>query len=1736
MKEFLALHNRTVTRTEIEAVIQAAKEQQNTAVIYRLSRILNTHPSTNSFVINIRQYPETQGLSGAQHTSDYKEALDNCGRLKKGWKFSNGQVVKVTPKAKKTPDTPTATMAVEGKQLVPYTAEKFAKDLDINKLERSLHWLSFDPKGRAKREQESYANIIAELYNSHLEQAKQTGALESYNATFDKGYSYILKNYLEMVGIRARTFSTAITGGGNISERKIANNEKLMRSEHERLEKHIELQKKLEERLAKVAKNTPVDQYEEGDVIKSTDNNATTKLQQKLKMLQDRKTMLKNGVVAAKEYQKNKDISVFKQYNIDSETTEQIINHIDKGGKPTEKDMYSWFTMPYLNRDIKEVENRIATLEKNQAKGTDETLIEGGKIVYNGEAQRLQIFFDGIPSKEVREALKAHAFKWAPTAKAWQRTLTENAKYAVNQYLIKTGILKLRTALSVPSQDDEITFLAAAGIDYLPEAPDDEPQGLGKPVPAADIYKMVTDKVISMFKDAKASDYHRAWKDDAFFIPLNYDSKKPYRGVNRLLLEENIGIIGSNPYFLTFKQIKKHGGKLKKGSKGYEVIYYTFIYSVPAAPNRKAFKTTEIADVIAHLQKYNLPDSVVKRVPLLRYYRVFNGKDVEGIDFKLQEVKIGRAVPDSASENEAAQLIVENYPNPPAIKHGGNKAYYERIQDLVRMPKVEQFDSVNDYYRTLFHELTHSTRHENRLNREKISFRFGDTGYAKEELVAEFGAVFLSAWAGILWYNNKNHAAYLKGWNNVIEEAENDSKFIMQAAAAAQKATDHILNLDANGQPAFLSQYEKPKKKAEKNKSEATKATEKADNTDKKYKFIAFYNSYGRINGIYSYQNLTINEFYLKNTFDDGIKVYAPLRSLEKIKEAKRIIEKQYIEGKDFICLKFESKKREEYYSLLIHSNEKPKPEATKAKKNTKVGQYTGVKTIPLSDLYTDEKRFQNRKKLNEEIVDNIVKNFKPTDLDPLVVWYDKKQDKTFVLAGHHRFEALKRLKHKTVPVKYANEDYPTEADAIRYAKEISNANRTLEEPYERAAIYRKYREEGYSEKDINEKAALEGKNRSYILNLSWLNPKGATMSTLVQFSQTQSKADKNEAERIADWIGQARRNAPELTDAHEKEMFDFLTNKEASKRTTNKAKFLEYVRACYNPFEPTEPLNLARIKYQSEGEKQYDEEVEELKNNINKLQGNITDIKDRFINPNNPQYINPTAPDYLAIKQIADNKIAEYNAQIQYYQKKLLEVYQNKKNYIKPTGQMALFGKLNAPRHAGILKEALTEKGKLKKGWYFQDYGIIDPKGKYHPLEREFAQEYNIIKKELSSRSFLQDEKEKIKGFAENKELEEATKEFLKELSKKNRKYFKSYKAAEVFYWAFPFTEEHYSNFYTFEESNPYINKRLQELDQYFTDNNELFERLENYETLRRYKLKSLGLDFSTKITSFINKQGVKIRGSKAQIQEKYGLSIPLTVPTVYVEHQSEETNRQISTSENQNTLAAKMVALQARNWESFKIANPQMQRFLGDVELKESESTVITIGGGAGSGKTRFAFQFINALAQNYKVGHASLEEHPDSKLYYDKVKQYLDPTALANVEAPEIKNLQQLDELIQRNEVIVIDSFAKLRELDSRFMLDRDLRKKYNSKLFLLIYQLTGDGKMRGGSESEFDGDIILLTHVSPDYRENYIYPKKNRYNALPATQLRYSTYYQQMLPTEDTLSGIKEASNNTYEIVY
>lgn len=219
-----------------------------------------------------------------------------------------------------------------------------------------------------------------------------------------------------------------------------------------------------------------------------------------------------------------------------------------------------------------------------------------------------------------------------------------------------------------------------------------------------------------------------------------------------------------------------------------------------------------------------------------------------------------------------------------------------------------------------------------------------------------------------------------------------------------------------------------------------------------------------------------------------------------------------------------------------------------------------------------------------------------------------------------------------------------------------------------------------------------------------------------------------------------------------------------------------------------------------------------------------------------------------------------------------------------------------------------------------------------------------------------------------------------------------------------------------------------------------------------------------------------------------------------------------------------AQQLATRPEVRESFLVADEQMSLFLGALEKKTKDSLVITLTGKQGSGKTRFAFQFMNALAQRYRVGHASIEEHPESVLYEEKAYQYLNDTALEHITAQDVRSLAELDTMIRTNEVIVIDSFQKMRELAPHFEIDKDLRKKYDGKLFLVIFQQTADGKMRGGSKSQFDGDIILFTETFPDYRENYVYPDKNRYNKRPATELQYSIYEQRMLATAPEVSAL------------
>lgn len=1315
------------------------------------------------------------------------------------------------------------------------------------------------------------------------------------------------------------------------------------------------------------------------------------------------------------------------------------------------------------------------------------------------------------------------------------------------------NILKLRTALSAPHQEDEIAFLAGAGIDYFEEAPDDQPRGLGKPIPAADIYKMITDKIIKMLKSTKASDYKKTWKDDAFFIPLNYDSKKPYRGVNRLLLQERIGFAGAfrNPYFLTFKQIKKHKGTLKKGAKGYEVIYYSIRYVVPADKNsgRKAYSSTNAQKVLDFLHKYNLPESEVTRIPMIRYYNVYNGADIENMDFKLDELQIGRAVPDSATENRAAQLIVENYPNPPAIKNEGNQAYYNPASDYIKLPKQEQFDTVNDYYRTLFHELTHSTGHNKRLNRG-IHLMLEKDDYAKEELVAEFGAVFLSAWAGIMWYNNKNHAAYLKGWNSAIKEAQNDNKFLMRAASLAQQATDYILNLNAKGEPAFLAELAKinPEKEEKKTKKATKKPQKNTENPEhhkyfqekKKEAEIQLKEAIERVkksnyrNTAVEYAQLVALKCEMIKHIEENAKLYnATPAELEYIRlylsyltidQVKyHFIKNDHYMSTDMVGLKPHfsrlfsktrpkafAKVKDRKYSYKFNENGKKfindyvelyenfykNPPTFE---DNKIAEAEGVSTENVEDSSKKKvekapakatKSLKSRggnvqKEANFTLLQEPTKVFLEFEDEKNEIYYKKSADKQGAVGSDFLKKVLKDLKKQNLkeePRGFINtEDFPvkptiskiTGIDSLKTIVVKDNIRPVLEcvlieaDRYVATDLYNiillnRPKNDGLKTGalyDPNYKCIKIGgcSKQEYYRDIEggYLNYKAVLTENPVYTS---------------DWV------AIEPIVQHLKSGLEVIRKIYDWKKvylvkiTSNVGEGHYNLKYLLNDLQILQSNGAKKIRL-------YTNKLDE-KLNIETDNGNIVVTMAVYMGDRS-NYADVISPLRIAPIQ--------------------LHFTQNRKE------EKGLSGVDYSQGLFGAVPEVSTERFKTLKEAkrFFLKWALEHLRGKkiYHKELKKYVV-FNRTGIEHSLSSKISYDKLKLITQAEKMLKESHLIGFEEEYKgRENIAGVYRMKATAIL------DEEKVGVILTLREGENgviYYDHKIEEIERNAVPPRE--GRAQSFcgdsVSSKATSIPAPSVTERLRDSSLSGDKGTKKSLTRKKKDENFGLNaseapvISLPVP--------------------RQTLAQQL-ATRPEVRESFLVADEQMSLFLGSLEKKTKDSLVITLTGKQGSGKTRFAFQFMNALAQRYRVGHASIEEHPESVLYEEKAYQYLNDTALEHITAQDVRSLEELDTMIHTNEVIVIDSFQKMRELAPNFEVDKDLRKKYDGKLFLVIFQQTADGKMRGGSKSQFDGDIILFTETFPDYRENYVYPDKNRYNKRPATELQYSIYEQRMLAT-------------------
>lgn len=300
-----------------------------------------------------------------------------------------------------------------------------------------------------------------------------------------------------------------------------------------------------------------------------------------------------------------------------------------------------------------------------------------------------------------------------------------------------------------------------------------------------DVYARITNQVIAQLESG-VRPWMKPWDAEhaagRICRPLRHNGEV-YNGINILMLWESAEAQGfACPLWLTFKQAKGLGGHVRKGEHGSPVVFAS------------TFSKTEEDDS---------GESVDKQIPFLKQYTVFNAEQCEGLPDRFY--KLRQTLNSDIERISHADAFIRK--TGADIRESGNRACYVQSLDAIRMPRIETFRDAESFTATLVHELTHWTKHESRLDRDLGRKKWGDEGYAREELVAEMGAAFLCADLGITPELRDDHASYIDHWLSVLKK---DKRAIFQAASLASKAVGYLHELqpktDANEDVAMTTQ------------------------------------------------------------------------------------------------------------------------------------------------------------------------------------------------------------------------------------------------------------------------------------------------------------------------------------------------------------------------------------------------------------------------------------------------------------------------------------------------------------------------------------------------------------------------------------------------------------------------------------------------------------------------------------------------------------------------------------------------------------------------------------------------------------------------------------------------------------------------------------------------------------------------------------------------------------------
>ena len=243
---------------------------------------------------------------------------------------------------------------------------------------------------------------------------------------------------------------------------------------------------------------------------------------------------------------------------------------------------------------------------------------------------------------------------------------------------------------------------------------------------------------------------------------------EPYQGINVLLLWMEAAAAGhASPTWMTYRQAQTFGAQVRKGERGCPVVYFGATTRRGADPGGSE----------------PVGDEVAREVRFLKTYTVFNLAQIDGLTERFTAAPAPSPALPAPERLDHADAFLGALGI--AVRHGGAQAYYSAAEDRIQLPPLEAFHDAEGYYTTWAHEAVHATRHASRLDRDFGRQRFGDEGYAREELVAELGSAFVAADLGLHLEPREDHAAYLASWIKVLQD---DKRAIVSAAAHAERA------------------------------------------------------------------------------------------------------------------------------------------------------------------------------------------------------------------------------------------------------------------------------------------------------------------------------------------------------------------------------------------------------------------------------------------------------------------------------------------------------------------------------------------------------------------------------------------------------------------------------------------------------------------------------------------------------------------------------------------------------------------------------------------------------------------------------------------------------------------------------------------------------------------------------------------------------------------------------------